>query len=300
MDLNRISSFVKVVESGSFTGASVALGVPKSSVSRSVSQLEEALGVRLLQRTTRKLHLTDAGRAFFERSRDALRGIDEATSEVADMGASARGTVRVTAPVDIGVTALVGIIAEFREKHPDVHIDLSLTARVVDMVGEGFDVAIRAGSLIDSSLVARKIWKNTEVGVFGTKAYLAKHGTPKTLADLARHECVLFRAKGGATTWRFSKNRGGEESVNVKGGVMVDDMTFVRGAVESGMGLGMLPDFLKHESPRLVRVLPEYALRDTAVYVVTPSARYLPLRVSLFRDFLVEKLGSLTCANGGK
>jgi len=295
MDLNRISSFVKVVESGSFTAAAQALGVPKSSVSRSVSQLEDSLGVRLLQRTTRQLHLTDAGRAFFERSRDALRGIDMATSEVADMGASARGTVRVTAPVDIGVSALVWIIRDFRAKYPEIQVDLSLTARVVDMVGEGFDVAIRGGSLIDSSLVAKRIWKNTEIGIFASKEYLQKHGTPKTLNDLTKHECILFRARGGSATWRFSKARSGEEAVAVKGSVMVDDMSFVSAAVEAGLGLGMLPDFLGKERPSVVRVLPEYALRDSAINVVTPSARYLPLRVSLFRDFVVDKLTHMSC-----
>jgi DNA-binding transcriptional LysR family regulator len=157
MDLNRVSAFVRVVHDGSFTAAARALGLPKSSISRSVAQLEQDLGIRLLHRTTRQLHLTDAGAAFYERVSRALGDIDEATTAASDTQAELSGVVRVTAPVDLGVWSLASIIARFVRKHPKIRVELSLTGRVVDLVAEGFDFAVRAGPLRDSSLIARRV-----------------------------------------------------------------------------------------------------------------------------------------------
>src|SRR4051812_35490738 len=150
IDLNRVRTFVRVVEDGSFPAAARRLGLPKSSVSRSVTALEEELGVRLLQRTTRSLHLTDAGRAYFTRVREALAGVDEATADVAEMGSVPRGTVRMTAPIDGGELPLAELVAEFVQRHPAIHVDLIMTARRVDLIDEGIDLALRAGPLEDS------------------------------------------------------------------------------------------------------------------------------------------------------
>jgi DNA-binding transcriptional LysR family regulator len=287
VDLNRIATFVRVVDEQSFTAAAKTLGLPKSSVSRSVAALEAEVGVRLLVRTTRKLALTDAGRAFYERARDAVAGLEEATAAVADMGREPRGTVRLTAPADLGQQLLPDVVARFTRKHPHIRLEVVLTGRVVDMVEEGFDLAVRAARLDDSSLVARRLGSGA-LGLFASSAYLRRRGRPKNVAELATHECVLFRGSAGRSTWRLT-GPNGVETVEVNGVIDVDDMGFVHGAVAAGAGVGLLPLFLTPETDgeRIVRVLPDYALRGATVHLVSPPGRLEPARVKLFRDFLV-------------
>jgi len=207
IDRNRIATFVKVAETGSFTAAAAALGLPKSSVSRSVAGLEADLGVLLLQRTTRKLALTDAGRSLFGRVRQAMIDVDQAVAEVSDENDELRGPIRVTAPTDFAELVLPGIIARFLERHPCVQIELSLTGRRVDMVEEGFDLAVRAGTLADSTLMARRIGES-DLGIFGSESYLAKHGRPRAVTDLARHNCLFMKGYGGILPWRLDGPRG--------------------------------------------------------------------------------------------
>jgi DNA-binding transcriptional LysR family regulator len=294
MDLNHVAVFVRVVELESFTAAANQLGLPKSSVSRTVSRLEEDLGVRLLQRTTRKLHLTDAGHAYFERARVALTGLEEAVSVVTDMGTVPRGIVRVTAPSDSGVLDLANIVTRFARKFPLVHVELSLTSRFVDLVAEGFDIAVRAGKLTDSTLVARKIGSDS-LGLFAAASYLKRAGRPKSIAELAAHECVLFRGKNGKAEWRLVGPKG-EESVTVHGPVNVDEMAFTQNAVAQGMGIGLLPmagvklGMQRESMPPLLRILPEYSTGGAGLHVVTPSVRFQSAAVTVFRDFLIEEL----------
>lgn len=291
MDLNRITVFVRVVEAGSFTGAAAVLGLRKSSASRSVAALEADLGIRLLQRTTRKLSLTDAGRAFYDRARDALAGLDEARNAVSSLGAAPRGLVRITAPVDLAAD-LAAVTTVFLRAHPDVRVETLLTARYVDLVKEGFDLAIRAGSLADSSLLARKLGES-EFGLFASPAYLDAAGRPRRLADLARHECVLYRAGSATARWRLSGPRGDEE-VSVRGRVDTDELAFVRAMVLAGFGIALLPVSTMIRplvaSGVLERVLPRYALRGAVVHIVWPSRRFEPAAVALFREALAEAL----------
>jgi DNA-binding transcriptional LysR family regulator len=291
VDLNHIAMFVRVVEDESFSAAAKALGLPKSSVSRSVARLEEDLGVRLLHRTTRKLSLTEAGRAFFDRVRDPMVGLGEAMNEAEDMGVEPRGAVRLTAPVDLGALLLPDVIARFAQRYPQIRVELSLTARVVDLVEEGFDLAVRAARLPDSTLVARKLG-DSPLGVFASPTYLRRRGRPRAVADLAAHDCILFRARGGKSTWSLL-GPDGVEPVDVRGSVSADDMTFVLRAVASCMGLGLLPLFFQStcaERDKIVRVLPDHAIDSGSIYVVTPTARHEPARVALFREFLVTSL----------
>ncbi|HEY4156450.1 MAG TPA: LysR family transcriptional regulator [Polyangiaceae bacterium] len=296
MDLNHIAVFVRVVELESFTAAARALSLPKSSVSRTVTRLEDELGVRLLQRTTRQLHLTDAGHAFFESARRSLSELEEASCNVADLGKAPRGVVRVTAPLDIGILSLPDIVSSFVAKYPKVHVELSLSSRVVDLVADGFDLALRAGKLSDSSLVARKIG-DAELGLFAAPDYLKRRGRPARIADLREHDCVLFRGRSGRARWTLHGPKG-EESVDVSGPLSADDLTLVRRAVERGLGIGLLPTVMpascaKHSPPEAtVRLLPEYAERGGALYVLAPSVRFQPAAVALFRDFLVEQLSA--------
>ena len=290
MDLNRIAVFTRVVEAGSFTAAAAALGVRKSSVSRSVAALEEALGIRLLQRTTRRLSLTDAGAAYYARARDALAGIEEAQRSAASLGVEARGVVRLTAPVNLAGD-LATVTSAFVRSHPAVRIEVSLTARFVDLVKEGFDLAVRAGSLRDSSLLARKLGED-ELGLFASPAYLARAGRPRRLSNLARHDCILYRATGATAVWRLSGPRS-EEEVSVQGPVETDEFAFVRASAREGVGIAFIPVGMVAslvESSELERVLPRYALRGSPLHIVWPSRGFEPAAVRLLRDAIVEAL----------
>jgi DNA-binding transcriptional LysR family regulator len=291
MDLNKVAVFLRVVESQSFTAAAIALGVPKSTVSRSVAQLEEALGVRLLQRTTRKLSLTDAGVTYYERGSRALADLAQASAAVSDMQGTPHGTVRVTAPVDLGLGVLGDIIARFVRRYPGIRVDLDLSARTVDLVAEGFDLALRAGRLSDSSLVARKVGV-IAARLFATPAYLRRRGAPGSVADLASHDCVLFRPRGEKTEWQLT-GPSGAESVEVTGPIAANDLAFVQKMVLAGMGIGLVPWFLcarEMERKQLVHILPGYTAPGGSLHLVYPSSRHVPQRVALFRDFVIENL----------
>lgn len=293
IDLSKVAVFVRVVEAESFTAAAQALGLPKSSVSRSVARLEEELGVRLLQRTTRRLSLTEAGSAFYQNVRAALSAVDEAARAAADLGSEPRGTVRLTAPVDLG-ELIAEPLGRFVRKHPQIQLDLVLTARLVDMVREGFDLAIRASRLADSSLVARKVGVFAS-GLFAAPAYLKRRGHPRALADLTNHECLLFRARGGQATWTLRSPKG-EEQVTVRGAITVDDLSFIASAAVAGLGIAYFPLALAVRplaEKRLVRVLPDYTWVTSDLSLVMPSGRHVPARVALLRDFLAEELRQL-------
>ena len=295
MDLNRVSAFVRVVQDGSFTAAARALGLPKSSVSRSVAQLEHDLGIRLLHRTTRQIHLTDAGAAYFERVSQALGDIGEATSAASDTQSELSGVVRLTAPVDIGVWSLAPIIRRFVRKHPRIRVEVSLTGRVVDLVAEGFDLAVRAGPLRDSSLIARRVGELQSVA-YASPKYLARRGVPHELKDLGDHECVLFRSTSGTATWELRHGDGTVASVGVTGLVASDDLSFVRKAVLAGLGIGLLPTFLCGRAEargKLVRVLRDWSLNGAVLHVAYPSARLVPQRVVVLREHLLSELGNI-------
>jgi DNA-binding transcriptional LysR family regulator len=296
MDLNDVATFVRIAEDASVTAAARALGVPKSTVSRSLARLELALGVRLVHRTTRALALTEAGRAYFDRVRGPVAGVAEATADVVDLGAEPRGAIRITAPPDVGELLLAGVVARFTEKYPDVSFEVTLTSRIVDMVAEGFDLAVRAAPLRDSSLVARKLL-SADLGLFASPGYLKRRGTPRAVAELAEHEVVGFRAAQMRTPLTLT-GPGGVVQVAVKGPVDADDLLFVRGLLVAGGGIGMLPLFFAGcaadvEKQGLKRVLPEWAVRGGSLSVMAPSARHEPRRVRVFREFLVDEVKRL-------
>jgi len=298
IDLNAVATFVRVVDKDGFTAAAEALGVPKSTVSRAVKRLESDLGVRLLQRTTRRVSLTEAGRAYYERVSSALAGMSEARAAIGDLQDRPRGTVRVTAPPDVGANMLAPIISKFVRKYPEIRVELSVTNRLVDLVQEGFDLAVRMGKLADSSLVARSLG-TAELGLFASTQYLARAGTPRRLSDLRDHACVLFRGVNGSVRWQLDGPKG-QELVEVRGHFMTDDMSCARAAIASGAGIGLVPVFANE---RLARVLPEYGIRGAPAHIVYPSARYVPLRVALLRDAILEagpKACGQTVARGKK
>jgi DNA-binding transcriptional LysR family regulator len=292
MDYEDVALFTRVVETGSFTAAAVALSLPKSSVSRRVARLEQDLGVRLLQRTTRRLTLTDAGQRFFDRARGAIAGLEEAAAAVREQGGEPRGTIRLSAPADSFILGLGTAIAEFVRRYPRVQVELTLTSRLVDLVGEGFDLAVRASVLHDSSHIERRIGQS-EAGLFAAPAYLRRRGRPKALAELAQHDCVLFHVRGGRARWQLS-GPNGDESVEVHGAISADEMGFLVQAASAGAGIGLFPLEVVHGVVRgreLVPVLPEYRFRSAALSLVLPSSVFVPSRVALLRDHLVGVLG---------
>lgn len=291
MDFNDVPLFVRIVESGSFSAAASDLGVQRSSVSRAIARLEQTLGVRLLQRTTRTLALTDAGQAFYERVRSAVSGIDEALDAAREFGQEPRGTVRMTAPGDSAQFALAEVVADFARQYPNIRVELTLTGRTVDLVAEGFDLAIRAGRLADSTLIARRVGP-TPLAAFAAPSYLKRAGMPRSLQDLKQHDCVLFRSRGSKATWHFT-GPNGDESVDVRGQLSADDLDFVLRLCAAGAGIGVLPTAIAHEqvlSGAIEVVLPEYRVSRGSVYVVLPSAAFVPARVALLRDHLALHL----------
>ena len=303
MDLNDIPVFIRVVETSSFTKAAAALGVQKSSVSRSIVRLESELGVRLLQRTTRQLGLTDAGQSFYERVRGALSGVDEAAATVRELGSEPRGLVRLTAPPGSAELGLAEVIASFTQKYPSIIVEVETSARMVDLVSEGFDIALRAGRLADSSLIAKKVG-TTDLVLLAAPSYLKRRGRPQQPSDLAHHDCLVFRGRGGRGSWAL-RSAEREETVDVHGPMNSDEIAFLARAATAGMGITTLPPQLAHgpfSRGELEVVLPNYHVRGADVHVVLPSAAFVPARVMLLRDHLVRELSAaaeaarLTCS----
>jgi DNA-binding transcriptional LysR family regulator len=299
LDLNHVSAFVRVMETGSFTAAARTLGLPKSSVSRRVSALEESLRVRLLQRGTRKLVLTEAGRLYFERARAALTGLVDANAAVTDMSQEIAGPIRFTAGGD-NTGLLASLISEFLARYPKVQLEVVLTARRVDLVTEGFDLALRAGPLVDSSLVARRLGRNDH-GLFASPAYLKKAGKPRRVSELGRHRFVLFGDPHQRETLRLTGPQG-EETVKVQGPLVVREMSFAADAIAAGVGIGVVPGAyfgfaarggLRSFRRSLIRVLPDHYVTGSELSLVSPPTAYEPTRVALLRDFLAERLRPL-------
>lgn len=293
MDLNQIVVFVRVVEAGSFSGAARSMDLPKSTVSRRLASLERRLGVRLVERTTRKLRLTDIGADYYERCRRILADLGEAEAMVRETQAAPSGVLRVTAPVDLGLDYLDGVAVEFCRQYPEVRLVMTLTSRVVDLVAEGYDVAIRAGRLRDSSLVGKKIASET-ARLYAAPSYLEEEGAPSCLNDLRAHECLVFGDDVGAR-WRFEGPRGREE-VSVNGPIASNDLGFVRRAAIRGAGIAWLPVMSCVDdvaAGRLVPVLPDHSSSGGSLYVVYPSARHLPAKVRVFVDFVTERVRAL-------
>lgn len=288
MNLDLLTAFDAVARNASFTAAARELRAPTSSVSRAVARLEAELGVQLFFRTTRKVSPTAAGLALQERVAPLLRQL-WAIGTLPEQEEEPSGELRVTAPVDLGVLFLV---ARYTARHPAVSVSLHLTGRVVDLVGEGFDVALRvAPRLADSTLVVRKV-APVAVQLFASPIYLARCGTPRTEADLAAHDWVAFQS--GPQRLRIATPR---EAVGVepRARIVADDLLFVRDAVRAGAGIGLLPTFVAEPdvlAGTLVRVVPRHERTAGFLHVVTPAAKQVPRKVAAFRDLVVELLRS--------
>jgi DNA-binding transcriptional LysR family regulator len=290
VDLNELIVFARVVQAGSFTEAAAKLGMPKSTVSRKVSDLEERLKSRLLQRTTRKLSLTDAGRTYYDYCARIVGEIEDAERAVSRLQERPRGLLRVTAPVNV---AFLGpIVADYLERYPEVRLDLFCTARAVDLVEERFDLGIRAGTLADSTLIARSLG-SVSWFLVATPAYLKKRGRPRSPGDLKKHDCLLFGAgiEGGADL-RFERG-GTSAQVAVSARFLVTDMDVLHAVAAAGLGIALLPEFGCAEdlrARRLERVLADWSAPPTRVQVVYPSNRNLSPKVKTFVEHLQKSM----------
>lgn len=291
MDLPALQAFVKVVQTGSFTRAAEALGTQKARVSRVVSQLERELGVRLLERTTRALSLTEVGREFFERALGILGSVDEAWRAVQDARAEPRGTLRLTCGVEFGMIAVGQWVQAYLRAHPQVQVDADFTPRVVDIVHEGFDLAIRVGPLADSTLAARRLGE-LQYGLYAAPAYLARRGPPAGPDELAGHDGLLFSGGRHRGTWALSREDE-TRSVEAPSRLRANNVFALRDAAEAGLGIAQLPERVARsalQAGRLVRVLPEWRLPTVPVHAVFASARYLTPKVRAFIDLAVEAM----------
>jgi DNA-binding transcriptional LysR family regulator len=286
MDLNLLSVFEAVARTTSFSAAAKELGLPKSTVSRSVARLEADLRVQLLFRTTRQVSLTASGTELYDRVAPLLRGVKAAVGELPEREEEPYGLLRVTAPVDLGVLFLAEVVTRFTARYPKVSVDLQLTGRVVDLVAESFDVALRvAQRLEDSTLVVRRA-APIVLQLFAAPSYLARRGTPRAEEDLDRHDWVVFRS--GAQRLRPPKDA---RALGSHGRIACDDMLFVRDAVVRGAGVGLLPTFIATQdvvAGALVRVLPRYERQAGHLHVVTPAVKHVSRKVSAFRDLVLE------------
>jgi DNA-binding transcriptional LysR family regulator len=292
-DLNAALVLVRVVQAGSFRAAAQALGMPTTTVSRKVSELEAQLGVRLLQRTTRRLSLTDAGLAFVDEAEAAIARLEAAQEAVTELQREPRGRLRVTTAVTIGELFLAPVLAEFLEAFPEVEVLLQLTDRPVDLVAERFDVAIRAGELPDSSLIARWIGCST-YRVVASPAYLASRGTPQRPSDLSSHACLRFTRSGMEVRDRWPFGVGARRSeVPVSGRLVSDDFVVLRTAAEQGLGLARLPGLLVHDAiqaGRLVALLDDQAPPPSPLHLLHPGGGRLPARTRAFIDFVQPRM----------
>jgi len=289
LDLNDVAAFVRVVEHGSFAKAARQLSVPTSTVSRAVARLEEAVGVRLLHRTTRNLNVTGEGQAFHQRVAPLVASLRDATRSLTNGGKEPGGLLRVTAPNDLGAAFLSEEVVRFVERYPLIHTELILTNRKVNLVSEGIDVAVRAGRLESSSLVARKIG-TLHVELYAAPSYAEHHRLPTTIAELIRHHIVGFGAEDGKIRWQLEGPRG-TEPVELPCRIACDDFGFARAACVAGGGIALLPRTIAASevaNGRLVRVLSEYGSKGAGLHVIYPSARQVPAKVSAFRDFLAK------------
>jgi DNA-binding transcriptional LysR family regulator len=285
--------YVAVVDGGSFAAAAGKLDISRAMVSKQIQKLEEHLGTRLMNRTTRRLSLTETGREFYERSNQIMGDVEEAEQIAGQMTRRAQGVLRVTIPLSYGQHRLAAIIGDYTQAYPQVQLDISLSDRKVDLIDEGFDLAIRIGAMPQSDLIARKLGGVRSI-VCAAPAYLAKHGTPQMPADLGRHACLGYTLTGTGADWRLEGPEG-IVAVAITGPIRADNGDIIRLAALGGAGIAFQPQFIVGDdiaAGRLVRVLPEWQSAELDVYAVYPSRKHLSAKVRTFVDFLVAALGA--------
>ena len=291
--LSGVLSFVQAAEAGSFALAAQRMGLSRSAIGKSIARLEERLGTRLFQRTTRRQSLTDDGQAFYERCVRALAELEAAEAELDSGRRAPTGRLRVSASVMFGRHCAAPLLWELARQHPGLEVELSFTDRVVDLIEDGYDLAVRVAPLGDhAGLTARRLGVQ-EMVVCAAPSYLARHGRPTTLGELDGHEAVVYGRNGIAKPWRFPDGQGGEKLVSVPSRLLFDDVETIADAAVQGVGLAWLPSWLVAERVRggqLVLVLEEERRYGNEVYAVWPQNKHLPSKVRAAIDVLVERI----------
>ena len=289
---SAIPVFVAVVEKGKFSAAAQSLGVSKSAVSKRINQLENHLGVRLLHRTTRKLSLTEAGARYYEHAAKALRAASKAEDAVTELQGEPQGKLKISSPMSFGRLHVAPLIPRFLQRYPKLQIDLVMDDKNIDLVAVGVDVAIRAGDMPNSTLIARKLAPLRQV-LCACPSYIERYGMPVTPSELCNHNCILFSYSGDANEWALNKD-GQSEVVKVSGSYRVNNSEAILEALLDGIGIGRLPTFVAGpdlKAGNLVRVLDSYHLPNHTFYAVFPEREYMPAKVRAFLDFAVEYFG---------
>ncbi|WP_227814438.1 LysR family transcriptional regulator [Nitrogeniibacter aestuarii] len=286
----EIEAFVTVVEEGSFVAAGDTLHVSKAAVSRAVLELEKRLGARLLQRTTRRLSITEAGRAYYDRCKQIMAELDEADSAVGAVTGTAVGKLRINAPVSFGIRHLSPVWGRFMKRYPNVELEIDLSDRIVDVVDEGFDAVIRISRLVDSTLVHRKL-ATTQIIAVASPGYIEAHGLPRHPEELDGHQMIGYAYAASGDVWRFESDAEGVVEVNTKPRARANNGDTCRSLILDDVGIGMEPDFLVADdlaAGRLVHLFPQFRCREIGIYVVYPSRKHLSVKVRALVDFLAD------------
>lgn len=287
---DRIEAFIEVVRHGAFNAAAEHLKVSSSHVSRLVSQLEEHLGTTLLYRTTRRIRLTEAGELYYKRCHHLFETFLEAEAAVKELQERPTGLLSLTSATTFGEHFIAPLVNDFMQLHPQLSVRLHLTNRQVDIIDEGYDIAVRMGALTDSTLIARRLCERREY-VVGSPAYFSRYGQPHTLSELSRHRCLV----GSRTHWRFNVDNL-HRDVRVDGPWQVNSGTALLDATLKGLGIAQLPDYYVDThlaNGQLVSVLDGYRHSDTGVWAVYPRHRHRSPKVCLFVDFLAEHIAKV-------
>lgn len=290
MDFNEVAVFIKVVQKGSFTEAAKALGMPKSTVSMKVTSLEKRLGISLIKRSTRKLQVSQAGQAFFLRATKGLEEVVAAENAIRAETLEPQGRLRISAPVDIGNSVLAGLMTAYQKKYPKVQIEILLSSRRVDFLEEDVDLAIRAGELRDSSLIAKKIGE-VEFRIFASPKYLAKNKAPASFKDVIDHKCIMIDAIS-PDEWKLQCNSR-PVTIPLPGKTVVNDIGLALDLALHGAGIALLPSYLCApyvKSGALVAILKDCRTRLSPIHFVYPSQRYVPGAIKAFIELATPVL----------
>jgi DNA-binding transcriptional LysR family regulator len=288
----EMRNFVRVIEAGSISKAADQLGVAKSGVSRRLADLESRLGVRLLNRTTRRSSLTEAGEAYYRGAVKLLMDLSELDSSTADSGALLKGDLRLAVPLSFGLSHLAPAIDEFLKAHPDLTMNIDFSDRHIDLVGQGVDLAIRIADMRDSTLQARRICP-IRLMLCASPAYLAQHGEPVTPEDLKKHRVLQYDV-GGAPVLRLKERQGEEHMVQVRPSIVANNGDFLRDMAMAGHGIILTPSFIAWQAVAagdLVSIMEDYCPPQRSAYAVYPRTRYLSRRARMFIDFLADRFG---------
>lgn len=293
-DFEGLAMFAKVAEHGSFAAAARATGVSVATVSRGVARLEDRLGARLFNRTSRQLSLTEFGRTISEKAGEIYRQAEEAESSAREMSVQPRGLVRLAVPMSFGLRWVAPLLPGFFRAYPEVSIDLHLSDASVDLIADGFDAALRIAALPDSSLVARRLCAVTQF-VVAAPEYLRREGRPTHPRELADRPCLSYAYRARSAVWRFTNDAGDEESVMPTGPLRVTNADALLPTLLDGLAIAELPEFIAGEylaDGRLEAILPDWSLTTGGLYFVTPSARARPAKVTALSDYFAEHLGN--------